>query len=150
MILQAGLTAGQVAIAAKTGLLWPVTLLAADWPADAFFATTFDDALAALFAGERLEESDQVRIVAKDIAENGAVVPISVRTSLGGPLTFTLLSVSNPTPAVARFEFSPWLEGHLDTRVKMAESGDVVAVVTADGKHYSARRRIKVTAGGCG
>ena len=150
MFLQAGIAAGQIAIAAKAGLFWPVAVIAADWPADTFFATSFEDAVAALFADEPVEESEHVQLEAKDIAEDGASVPILVRTDLTGPLTMTLFSVNNPTPAVGRFELSPQLGGYLATRVKMAKTGDVVAVVTADGRHYSARRHILVTAGGCG
>ncbi len=149
VFLKAGLAAGQIAIAAKAGLLWPVAVLATDWPANAFFATSFEDAVAALFAGEPVEESKRVQLEAQAIAENGATVPVKVRTDLAGPLTVTLFSVNNPTPAVGRFELAPQLDGHLATRIKMAKSGDVVAVVTADGRHYSARRRIQVTAGGC-
>ncbi len=148
--LKAGLTAGQIAVAAKAGLLWPGAVLARDWPANAFFATSFEDAVAALFAGEPVAESERVQLVAKAIAEDGATVPIAVRTDLPGPLTVTLFSVNNPTPALGRFEVSPQLGGQLATRIKMAKSGDVVAVVTADGRHYSARRGIQVAAGGCG
>lgn len=150
MFLQAGLAAGQIAIAAKAGLLWPVAVMADDWPADTFFATSFADAVSVLFGGEPVEESEHVQLEAKDIAEDGASVPIEVRTDLAGPLTVTLFSVNNPTPTVGRFELSPQLGGYLATRIKMAKAGDVVAVVTADGRHYSARRRIQVTAGGCG
>lgn len=150
VFLKAGLTAGQIAIAAKAGLLWPAAVLATDWPANAFLATSFEDAVATLFAGEPVEESERVQLEAQGIAENGATVPIAVRTDLAGPLTVTLFSVNNPTPAVGRFRLSPQLDGYFATRIKMAKSGDVVAVVTADGRHYSARRRIQVTAGGCG
>ncbi len=148
--LQAGLTAGQIAVAAKAGLLWPVAVLAQDWPANAFSATSFGDAVAALFAGEPIEENERVQLLAKDIAEDGATVPVAVRTDLPGPITVTLFSVSNPTPALGRFRVSPQLGNQLATRIKMAKSGDVVAVVTADGRHCSATRRIQVAAGGCG
>ena len=104
VFLKAGLTAGQIAIAAKAGLLWPAAVLATDWPANAFLATSFEDAVATLFAGEPVEESERVQLEAQGIAENGATVPIAVRTDLAGPLTVTLFSVNNPTPAVGRFE----------------------------------------------
>ncbi|RKT43580.1 thiosulfate oxidation carrier protein SoxY [Thiocapsa rosea] len=149
-LLSAGLATGSLAIAAQAGLLWPVTVLASDWPADGFYATRLEDAMAILFGGEPVEPSDHVQLQANAIAENGASVPIAIRTDLAGPLLLTLFSVSNPTPAVGRFELAPQLGGQLDTRVKMANSGDLIAVVTADGKHFSARRHIQVAAGGCG
>jgi sulfur-oxidizing protein SoxY len=149
-LLRAGLATGSLAVAAKAGLLWPVTVLASDWPADGFFAASVEDAMAILFEGAPIEPSDHVQLHAKAIAENGASVPIAIRTDLPGPLLLTLFSVSNPTPAVGRFELAPQLGGQLDTRVKMADSGDLIAVVTADGRHFSARRHIQVAAGGCG
>ena len=149
LFLQTGLGAAQIGLAASAGLLLPVAALATGWPADAFYAVSFEGALARLFAGEPVQESEHVHLDAEAIAENGSTVPVTVRTDLPGALTVTLFSVSNPTPAVGRFELSARLDGHLTTRIKMAKSGDVVAVVTANGKHYSARRRIQVTAGGC-
>jgi len=149
-LLQAGLAAGPLAIAAKAGLLWPVATLAADWPSDAFFAPSFEEAFTALFGDDPVVESDHVRLEARDVVEDGSTVPIGVRTDLEGALTVNLFSVNNPTPAVGRFALSEEVDRVLDTRVKMAKTGDLVAVVSADGKHYSARRSVRVVAGGCG
>ena len=41
-------------------------------------------------------------------------------------------------------------EPFVTTRIKMAKTSDVVAVVKADGKLYSAAKEVKVTIGGCG
>ena len=40
----------------------------------------------------------------------------------------------------------PWV----NTRVKMAQTSNVYALVKADGKYYVASKEIKVTLGGCG
>jgi sulfur-oxidizing protein SoxY len=149
-LLKAGLATGPLAVAAKGGLLWPAKVLASNWPADAFLATSAEDAMAIVFEGAPIEQSERVQLEATAIAEDGASVPIAIRTDLSGPLVLTLFSASNPTPAVGRFELAPQLGGQLDTRVKMADSGDLIAVVTADGRHFSARRHIQVAAGGCG
>ena len=149
IFLKSGLAAAELAIAVQAGLLWPTQVLATAWPSDAFFATSFDEAFAALFGDEPVMESDQVRIKAPDLAENGATVPVGVETDLAGPLVLTLMSVDNPTPAVGRFEVSAQLDGYLATRIKMAKTSDVVAVVSRDGRHYSTRKQIQVTTGGC-
>ena len=41
-------------------------------------------------------------------------------------------------------------EADVQTRLKMGQSTNVVAVVKADGKLYSATKETKVTLGGCG
>jgi len=150
IFLKSGLATAEVAIAVQAGLLWPMEVLATAWPSDAFFSTTLDEAMAAMFESAAVADSSRVKLEAKPIAENGATVPVAVRTDVAGPFTITLFSAKNPTPAVGRFEVAPELDGYLATRIKMAETGDVIAVVTADGRHYSARKRIQVTAGGCG
>jgi sulfur-oxidizing protein SoxY len=38
----------------------------------------------------------------------------------------------------------------ISTRIKMGQTGNVIAVVKANGKLYSARKEVKVTIGGCG
>ena len=38
----------------------------------------------------------------------------------------------------------------VNTRVKLAESSKVYALVKADGKYYYAAKEVKVTIGGCG
>lgn len=148
--LQAGITAGEVALAMQAGLMWPLRVLADEWPTRAFHATDYGGAVAALFGDEPREDGRHLEIDADDIAEDGASVPVKVHTDLEGVRTVTLLSVKNPNPAVARFEMAPELDGYLATRIKMAGTSDVVAVVTADGRHHQVSRRIKVTVGGCG
>ena len=148
-LLKAGLATAQVTLAAKLGLLWPTGVLADAWPSDAFFAKGFDDALTAMLGEAIPEESDAVRLTAPDLAENGATVPVMVEASLAPPFVISLFSAKNPTPAVARFEVSDRLEATIATRIKMAETGELVAVVSAAGKHLSARRVVKVVTGGC-
>ena len=41
-------------------------------------------------------------------------------------------------------------EPYVSTRIKMAKTGDIIAVVKADGKLHSATKEVKVTIGGCG
>ena len=53
---------------------------ASKWPKDAFAQKTEADAIKAIY-GKSAEESDKVRLDAPEIAENGAVVPISVSST---------------------------------------------------------------------
>lgn len=148
LFLQISLTGAQIALALGAGLLRPTQALA-DWPADAFDAERLDEALALLTGGATIDASDAVTIEAEDIAENGATVPLVVRSRLPGTRTLFLFAEKNPTPALSRFELSPRVESAIDTRVKLAKTGPVIAVVYADGGYFSASKQIQVMTGSC-
>ena len=116
----------------------------------AFEAKSVADALKALGAGAPAESKD-VTITGPDIAENGAVVPLGVSTSLPGVKQMLILVEKNPTTLVAVFNVTDSVDANFATRSKMGQSSDVYAVaVTADGKALYAKKEVKVTLGGCG
>jgi sulfur-oxidizing protein SoxY len=97
------------------------------------------------------QESDAVTLTAPDIAENGAVVPMTIASSLSGVKSMLLLVEKNPSPLIAQFKVHPAVEVQYQTRAKMGESCDVYAVaVLEDGKTLFAKKEVKVTLGGCG
>jgi len=116
----------------------------------AFSATTADPALAALFGDKALTESDQVKLKVPDIAENGAVVPVTVTSKLDGVKSITILVAENPNPLSASFRLMPGVTAEISTRIKMGQSSDVLAVVETDKGIYVTRKNVKVTIGGCG
>lgn len=119
----------------------------AAWPADAFDAESVEGAVTAIFGSADAEASDAIEIGGPDIAENGAVVPISVSSSIPGTDSIALLAQENPSPLVATFDGGT----AASTRIKMGKSSPLVAYVRADGKLYTATsKEIKVTIGGCG
>ena len=116
----------------------------------AFDAKTVADVTKALGAGSP-EESKDVNITGPDIAENGAVVPLGVSSSLPNLKQLLVLVEKNPAALVALFNVSPSIEANFSTRAKMGQSSDVYAVaITNDGKAYFAKKEVKVTLGGCG
>lgn len=149
ILLQGSLTAGAIGVAVGAGLLTPGSVLAA-WPEKAFKAKAIPEMLQELMGVNGVEESDGINIKAPDIAENGAVVPVTVTTSIAGAQSIALIAVNNPAPLVASYDLGEGTEGFVSTRIKMGKSGDVVAVVNAGGKLYSAKKEVKVTIGGCG
>lgn len=149
ILLKGSLAAGAVGVAIGAGLLTPRAVLAA-WPEAAFKAESVDDALNALLGSNTHEASEGIKIKAPDIAENGAVVPITVSTDMAGASSIAVIAINNPSPLVASYELGEGTEGFVSTRIKMGKSGDVIAVVKADGKLYSAKKEVKVTIGGCG
>lgn len=126
-----------------------VSAQAADARAGAAFqAKTLPDALRAIGATEPADSRDIV-IDAPDVAENGAVVPISIRSNLPGTETIALLVEKNPQPLASLYEVLPGLEPEIGNRIKMNETSDVYVVVRAGGRYYMARREVKVILGGC-
>ena len=89
-------------------------------------------------------------ITSPDIAENGAVVPIGVTSSVPKTEQIAILVEKNPNMLAATFDIPAGTEPTVTTRVKMGQSSNVYALVKADGKYYVAQKEVKVTLGGCG
>ena len=149
IFLKGSLAAGTVGVAVGAGILTPQAVLAA-WPEAAFKAKEIPDALSALMGSDTTEPNEGITIKAPDIAENGAVVPITVSTDMAGVESIAIMASANPVPLVASYDLGANAQGFVSTRIKMGKTGDVVAVVKADGKLYSNRKGVKVTIGGCG
>jgi sulfur-oxidizing protein SoxY len=116
----------------------------------AFEAHTLAEVMKALGSNAPAESKD-VSLTAPDIAENGAVVPFALSTTLPNVKSMLILVEKNPSILVAKFDVSDAIEANFSTRAKMGQSSDVYAVaITADGKAYFAKKEVKVTLGGCG
>ena len=135
---------------AMTALLAMPRALLAAWPEKAFKAKNVDDALAGLFDGATPVESDQVTLKIPDIAENGAVVPVTVSTDMPGVESISVLVASNPNPLAASFELGNGVHAEVSTRIKMGQSSDVIGVVKTSKGTFMTRKEVKVTIGGCG
>lgn len=130
-------------------LALPRTLLAA-WPEAAFEATELDKAIAELFGDGTAEPSDAVNLKIPDIAENGAVVPVTVSTDLADVESISIFVANNPSPLAASFDLPQGTAPTVSTRIKMGQSSKVVAVVKAGGQLHKVEKEVKVTIGGCG
>lgn len=121
----------------------------AAWNKPAFDSKSVADVYKALGVASA-SPSTEVEVMASDIAENGAVVPVSVISKLPNTTQISLLVEQNPTTLTAQFDLDPGVLPDISTRVKLAKTTKVVALVKADGKYYTASKEIKVTLGGCG
>ena len=133
---------------AATLLVMPLKVFAAR-PGGAFDAEKPDDVMNSLY-NSTSTDSSRVTIKAPDIAENGAVVPITVKTDLPNAESVSIIVAKNPNPLAATFALTSSSGGLVSTRIKMGKTSDVKAVVMAGGKLYSANKEVKVTIGGCG
>lgn len=142
------MAAGAAGVAAAAGLLTPGAVLAA-WPKAAFDAKNPQDATKAIGGGAATESAD-IKIKAPDIAENGAVVPVTISTDMQNVETISLIAEANPFPLISSTVLGEGALPYIASRIKMGKTGNVVALVKAGGKLYSAKKQVKVTIGGCG
>ena len=142
VLLKGTFAAGATGIAISAGLLTPKAVLAA-WPKAAFEAE-------ASMGSSSATESADIKLKAPDIAENGAVVPITVTSEIANTEAISVIVAENGTPLAATFNLGATTSGFVSTRIKMGKTSDVTAVVKAGGKLYSTSKNVKVTIGGCG
>ena len=146
-LLKGSIAASAMGIAVGAGLLTPRAFLAA-WPKSTFESTDTSSAINAL--GGNATESNKIKLKAPDIAENGAVVPVTITSKIDNTTTISILVSNNAQPLSATFNLGEKTHGYVSTRLKMGKTSDVIAIVKADGKLYSATKQVKVTIGGCG
>jgi sulfur-oxidizing protein SoxY len=150
LILKGAATVALVGLGNLPFSLAPVLAAANDkYPEEAFKQKSDADAIKALY-GKTAEPSDKVKLDAPEIAENGGVVPITVSSSLADVTSISILVAENPNALAASYKIPAGTLPSLANRLKMAKTTNVIAIVEAGGKLYSATKEVKVTVGGCG
>ncbi len=144
------LLSGSTFILASVGGLLKPLFAFANLNVDAFSAETEVDALAEFFPGLEVTPSDAITIGVHDLVENGAVVPVKVKTDLPNVESITILVEKNPNPLIANFNLSPVCAGFIATRIKVGEPSTITAIVKSDGKLFSTKKFVEVIEGGCG
>ena len=139
------------ALLAAAGWLKAGDAAAADaWNKSAFETHSMDETMKALGGGAPVPSKDIQFVSTPDIAENGAVVPIGVTSTLPKTESIAILVEKNPNMLAAVFDIPAGTDPALSTRIKMGQTSNVYALVKADNKYYVASKEIKVTLGGCG
>ena len=144
--------AGAVSLAGLGGVPFGLPALAAandKYPEDAFKQKSDADAIKALY-GKTAEASDKIKLDAPEIAENGAVVPVSVTTTLPDVTSISFLVAENPIVLVASYKLPAGTVPTIANRIKMAKTSKVTVLVEAGGKLFRTDKEVKVTVGGCG
>ena len=119
------------------------------YPEDAFKQKSDADAIKSLY-GKAAEASDKVKLDAPEIAENGAVVPVSVTTTLPSVTSISFFVSENPNALAASYVIVEGTVPSVANRLKMQKTSNVIAIVESEGKLFSAAKEVKVTVGGCG
>lgn len=116
------------------------------------------DGLRRVFGGRPMKDgTNAIKLEIPLIAENGAVVPVSVEVN--SPMTpqsyvkhIYVVADKNRIPIVTRVALSPE-SGHayMGANIRLGETGDVRAIAELnDGSLLQVKREVKVTVGGCG
>ncbi|MDK1119186.1 MAG: thiosulfate oxidation carrier protein SoxY [Anaerolineae bacterium] len=147
--LKSAIVISAIATTIGTSLLIPQRAIAA-YLKDAFAAKDISSALIAAVGSDSHTPSDAVKLRAPDIAENGAVVPVTVSSTLDNVESITIIASANINPLTSTYQLSSLSVPFVSTRIKMGETANIIAVVKSDGNFYSATKEVTVTIGGCG
>ena len=148
-VLSQGGTAAIFGLFVAAGLVRPGTAHA-NWNQAAFSARGVDNVVKGMGGSGATVTKDVSWGSTPEIAENGAVVPISVTSNIAKTESIAILIDKNPNTLAASFTLPAGTDPSVSTRVKMGETSLVHALIKADGKYFIATREIKVTLGGCG
>lgn len=120
-----------------------------DMKASGISLTGTDEAIKNLFGTTKTIDGS-IKMKAPKVAENGAVIPISVSTKLKAK-TIALFQSANAEPLIAVFDIHKNSIPDYSLRIRMQKTAAVTAVVeTTDGKLYRTSKDVTVTLGGCG
>ena len=119
------------------------------WNKPAFEATQISEACHKLNIGHETASND-IELVAPDRAENGAIVQVQVTSNIPNTESITLLVEHNPTPLIASFVFSNGALPFVITRIKMAETSTIKAVIKAGNQYFTTFKNVEVLENGCG
>lgn len=143
------------AVAAASAVVSPSIAFAADKAASN--QMNLETALKAISGGKKVTTSSKVHLKAPEIAENGAVVPVTVEVD--SPMTdadhvqsIHIFATKNNNVRCADVMMTPMNgKAMFSTRIKLGSTQEVMAVaVTSKGEVLSASQSVKVTIGGCG
>lgn len=143
-------------VAAASAVITPSMVMAAEAPTGPN-AFSIDAAVQAITGGKPVVASPKVHLKAPEIAENGAVVPVTVEVD--SPMTdddhvkaIHIFATKNSNVRCADVMLTPANgKAMLATRVKLGTSQDVMALIeTSKGEFLTASQNVKVTIGGCG
>lgn len=120
-------------------------------PQSAFALTDYQKSIAEIVGGAVVKADEKnVRIILPEIAENGGQVRVEVEVDLPKVESISLLVEKNPVPLTSQFIITKNSMPYVSVNLKVRETSEVMALVKADGRFYSAAKSVRVTAGGCG
>ncbi|MCX7198325.1 MAG: thiosulfate oxidation carrier protein SoxY [Proteobacteria bacterium] len=149
-LLQGGSVAFTLAAPGLVGSAFAqLAVSTADWNKAGFEAKTAADAIRHLGSSTVVASRDIV-IDIHDVIENGARTRIEVTSRIPNTQALSIITDRNPYPLAATFHFANGADPYVSTLIKVAESGTLRVIVSADGRLHGTTREVKTTIGGCG
>lgn len=121
----------------------------AEWNKKAFSTDDQDEAIREYYPGLELKEDKNIVLNVRSEIENGAVVPIEIKSDLPNITSISIFVKLNPNPLICSFKLSPQCKGIAATRIKMEAPSEVMGVIESNGKLYFNKTFVKVAEGGC-
>jgi len=147
--MQAAVSGAVASTGVAAGMLAPRGVRAA-LPPQTFFAASPDEAIKAVLGTDQSVLDKAVELNVTETVEMADMVPLSVLARLDKVASITLVADKNPNPIIATYRLDPRLQPYVATRVRLAQSCTVTALVKANGTLDRATRHVKVSVGGCG
>jgi sulfur-oxidizing protein SoxY len=119
-------------------------------PPQTFSAASPAEAIKAVLGTDQSSPDQAVELNITETVEMADMVPLSVRARLDNVESITIVGDKNPNPIIAHYRLDPRLQPYLATRVRLARSSDVTALVKANGTLHRATRHVQASIGGCG
>ncbi len=133
----------------SAAILLPLQAWAAIWNRAAFESVKLSDAEQGLQINDEIVSQD-IQVTAPDMAENGAIVQVEIRSKIPNTEALMILVEKNPTPLIAHYKFSNGAEPFIVTRIKMAETSDIKVIAKVGNQYYSNAKNVVVLENGCG
>ena len=149
LFLRNGLALATAWVAGGGSMLYSMVASAAR-PDAAFLAKDLETALMEALGTTEATPSDQIKLDAPLQAENGAVVPIEISTTLPSPESIAVIVPKNPTPLLSVLEPTARTGNYVRMRIKMGGTDKVMAYVKSGGQWYVTEQEVRVAVGGCG
>ena len=131
-------------------ILLELQLAQAEWLSADFAPGSFDATMKQLLKGKTIVETDKINLNIPEIAENGALVPVTVTSSIKDIQSIAIVVEQNPVPLAIQAQLMPELEPFMSARLKIASTSFVFALAETEKEFYSIKKKVKVTIGGCG
>jgi len=132
-----------------SSILFPLRAFASAWNKSAFDAVGLADALQQMAIANMIS-TKELKLVAPDKAENGAIIQIEANSLLPNTETIYVLVDKNPTALLGIFSFKNGAQPYFVTRIKMAETSDITIIARASNQFYITSKKVEVLENGCG